>query len=111
MADVDIAQPDYTARFAKEELEAEDRLAKAQLDTALSPDAKMERIAALQDQLTKRPQNAPSVKRYANIPMRCSAKGCAQPDFTASFPEAQRIVECPSCGREVHVDPPYGGTP
>jgi len=53
----------------------------------------------------------PSVKYHASISLHCNGKGCPSPDFTASFPEVQRILACPTCGREVHVPERYRGLP
>ncbi len=53
----------------------------------------------------------PTVRYYTNIALRCSNRLCPQPDFTASFPEVQRLLPCPACGGEVVIPEHYRGMP
>lgn len=83
LADVVIVAPDYTANHAE---------AIAHGDVPVGAPA-------------------PVVKYHVLVPLHCSGKGCPNPEFTASFPEVQRILVCPACGREVFIPDACRGTP
>jgi hypothetical protein len=54
---------------------------------------------------------APMVRRHVDVKMHCNYKHCPDPEFLAAFDEVQRIIACPSCGREVFVPEAYRGMP
>jgi ribosomal protein S27E len=51
------------------------------------------------------------VRRHVDVKMHCNYKHCPDPEFLAAFDEVQRIIACPSCGREVFVPEAYRGMP
>jgi hypothetical protein len=54
---------------------------------------------------------APVVKRHVDVKMQCNFKHCPDPGFLATFDEVQRIIACPTCGREVFIPEAYRGMP
>lgn len=57
------------------------------------------------------PVTVPPVLYYPGVLLSCNGDGCPDPEFTASFPETQRVIPCPSCGREVFTPERYRGMP
>jgi len=53
----------------------------------------------------------PVVKRWVDVQIKCNYKHCPDPDIVATFDEVQRIIACPTCGREVFIPEAYRGMP
>lgn len=109
-SDVVIEAPDYVQNQADSIAALSNELAKDQAKKTEERDPEIEsKIAAQIDELSKKP--TPTVRYWSTIQLHCSGKRCPSPDFTASFPEVQRLIPCPACGREVEVPESYRGMP
>ena len=110
-ATVVVDQPDYARSYADAiqtlRTDADALLADPKQDGSQAVAAAAKQAQA--DELEQK--GAPTVKYHTDVSVICSGKGCPSPAFSASFPEVQRILICPACGRQVEVPAAYRGLP
>lgn len=112
MTDIVVERRDHAAEHKASIARLRKDLAKYEDQAASGAEGAWEEMASLvRGQITFLEQATPANPAYhESVDLRCEGKGCGRA-FTASFPEHQRAVICPSCHREVLIPSEKRGMP